>query len=69
MVVYKTDLVSIPPSCLECGLALCRLPIKRNSRGGMTDEIKKVYMKKRHEDCPLMEVEDASKEEISETRA
>ena len=69
MVVYKTNMNTIPNNCIECDLHLCTLPCRHSSRGGtITDLIKKEYTKRRHKACPLMEVKDASKEEVSEAR-
>lgn len=43
----------MPYNCNECNFEYCHLPIKKNT---YRDEIKKEYEKKRHKDCPLMEM-------------
>lgn len=54
MIVYKTELDKIPQNCKECKFIGCNLPMKQNT---YRDEIKKEYEKKRHKNCPLMEIE------------
>lgn len=55
MVVYQTDMKELPESCGECTVFSCRLPEKKNT---YKDEIKKKYLKVRHENCPLILIED-----------
>lgn len=49
-VVVITD--TIPDSCRDCCCSeqLCNLPMKSYPR---QDEFKKIYLTKRHKDCPL----------------
>lgn len=57
MLVYKvSNEDSFPSSCLNCPCNWCSLPMCCNSRGGVTDRIKKAYLTKRHKDCPLIKV-------------
>lgn len=46
---YETHLKEIPPSCLECDILFCPLPICRSNN----EMIKKAYLNKRHRQCPL----------------
>ena len=55
MIVYKTNMERLPESCKDCTCTNCHLPQKKNT---YRDEIKKAYTKKRHEECPLMELEE-----------
>lgn len=54
MVVYKTPMEEIPKSCVKCSLVECQLPLRRGSIDTMYDK----YTKKRHENCPLIVVEE-----------
>lgn len=56
MIVYKTEMETMPNNCMECDCVLCRLPLALTSRGGLTDRVKKEYTKKRHKACPLIEI-------------
>ena len=63
-ICFKTDMAQMPAGCVDCKMCGngCILPLKRNSRGGvMLDSPKVAYTSKRHEDCPLCEVEVAEK--------
>lgn len=53
MITYKTSLEKLPENCKDCTCHWCRIPCK-NSK--YEPEIKKAYWKKRHEECPLIEV-------------
>ena len=56
MAIYiKTDMEEFPENCLDCPAIHCTLPYKKNT---YKDEVKKAYLSKRHEDCPLVEKED-----------
>lgn len=53
MIVLKTNMIEIPKNCKECKFEYCHLPMKKNT---YFDEIKKEYEKKRHKECPLIEI-------------
>lgn len=53
MIVYETVMKEIPHDCFHCSMVLCSLPMKHD---GVT--VKAAYLKKRHPDCHLREVED-----------
>ena len=56
MIMYElNNMESIPENCNDCKCHWCSLPVKSN-RSGNADEIKKVYMNKRHRNCPLREI-------------
>lgn len=58
MIFFKTDLKGLPNSCLECTMFHCDLPMyKSKSR---RDEVKDKYIKKRHEHCPLVFVNNSN---------
>lgn len=57
-IYYETKMTKLPENCLECTQTQCQLPLKCNSRGGVSDVIKKAYLTKRHEECPLRELND-----------
>lgn len=61
MIVLKTSLKEMPANCLECPIVGCALPLlhTRNSR---TDMVKIKYRNQRHEDCPLLMIEEALEE-------
>ena len=59
-ICFETTMAEMPASCQVCQMCSngCKLPLKLNSRGGLVeDSIKIAYTKKRHEACPLREVE------------
>ena len=59
-ICFQTDMAQMPANCVDCAMCGngCKLPLKRNSRGGvMLDSPKVAYTSKRHEDCPLCEVD------------
>lgn len=57
-IVYKTGMTEFPDNCMACVMQHYALPMRCNSRGGLTDTIKNVYMKKRHPDCPLRKIDE-----------
>ena len=59
-ICFQTDMAQMPANCIECAMCGndCKLPLRCNSRGGvMLDSPKVAYTSKRHEACPLREVE------------
>lgn len=58
MLAYTFSGNELPVNCNICMCHWCSLPLKKNSRGGYTDSIKKQYTDKRHKDCPLMVIEE-----------
>lgn len=50
---FRTTLKEMPENCKECPCHWCGLPLKRNPKWGYSDQVKKRYLTKRHEDCPL----------------
>ena len=57
MIVYKTNLETIPANCRECPLEFCALPLCK-SYYGHSDKLKKRYNYTRPYDCPLKEVKE-----------
>lgn len=55
MIAYKTNLEELPKNCKDCPCHWCRLPLKDNK---YEPEVKKAYWKKRHEECPLIELKE-----------
>lgn len=54
MICYELkEMKRLPDNCLDCDVHLCKLPLKQNK---YEPEIKKQYKKKRHEKCPLIEI-------------
>lgn len=58
MLAYTFSGDKFPANCNVCSCHWCPFPLKRNSRGGLTDSIKKKYKDKRHEECPLQIIEE-----------
>lgn len=50
-IMMKTNLEKIPESCVDCQFEDCRLPLRKNGYS-----LKNKYLKKRHEDCPLVKI-------------
>lgn len=59
MILYKTKMDKMPQSCLECGIDWCGLPLKANK---YEPEMKVKYKKCRHENCPLISMNELTKE-------
>lgn len=47
MIVYETKMEKIPENCMACKMDWCPLPVGRG------DKVKAKYLKRRHPDCPL----------------
>lgn len=60
MIVYVTLMDTLPANCLECTMN-CNRPISKRDYS----KILKPYITKRHQDCPLMELPEPSKEEVT----
>ena len=53
-IVYETGMNKMPDNCCECMVYFCTLPMRTDK----PDCVKKPFMKKRHRNCPLVEVEE-----------
>lgn len=51
MIAARTNMGSMPANCMECANEFCPLPLSK--RG---DTLLKKYLRKRHEECPLVEI-------------
>ena len=59
MIVYITQMDSIPANCLDCTMN-CNLPISQRNY----TKVLKPYLTKRHPQCPLRMVSDEHIEEV-----
>lgn len=50
-VVYVTSMKKMPKNCGECKICICNLPMNKRK----IDTVNKLYMRKRHPECPLRE--------------
>lgn len=57
-IYYKTSLKKFLDNCNECEEWYCPLPYRHNRNGNVTDTLRKKYLNRRHENCPLIEVEE-----------
>lgn len=57
VVVKMTAMKELPPNCYECTEQTCRIPEMKTSQN-----IYKVYLKRRHAECPLKVMDDVESE-------
>lgn len=54
MIAYKLkNMNDFPSNCKDCPCHWCRIACKNSKYEA---EVKKAYQKKRHEECPLIEI-------------